>query len=576
MKDYYQVLEVGSDATREEIRGQYKQLVRVYHPDRFSNGSDKVYAEQKLKEIIEAYHALSATEESIKLSDRPQSITQTPPKPVVSREQIDFGSVEPGSRSTEKVEIDNKGGVAHQLHFIYSEPNSWFRVTRGQRLHADKPVPIEVEIAIDTTQLEPEKSYQGWIDINMDDASTRLELAVELTPAPARFRPSSRLVLSTFLTVISLVAIIVAVSLITLPGMPTNLGALWLNTPSQGLSSSSQAATSGLAFSVDEQYQQTLYISRQSNGTQVTQKLTGQTPSWSSVDDQIAYVAEAAGAPQIFVALLESPAPGSADSTQVQNSQKRQLTNSPESKQMLRWSPTGRLLAYIAGDAYADAPSQELHIIDVASGRIQILTNRQQGSVTHFAWSPNGTTLLITMQQGDEERIYQIHIIGMVDLNTSQAEPFTHFNSRHATWSPDGTEIVVASDEGLFITDIDGSNIRQLTEQAAWLPNWAPNGLQLAFLTQPKDVAEEVSPADAARNQAELWVVDRSGQTNVQVAQNGPIDHKWSPDGEWLAFTTGNVQVQPPVLYLWMTSAGSEPQLIAEVNDPTFDWIHTE
>ena len=108
--------------------------------------------------------------------------------------RIDFGTVAPGTRLTEKVEIDNQGGIAHQLHFIYSEPNSWFRVTRGQRLHADKPVPIEVDIAIDTAALEPEKAYNGWIDINMDDASTRVDLTVQLSAAPARFRPSPRLV----------------------------------------------------------------------------------------------------------------------------------------------------------------------------------------------------------------------------------------------------------------------------------------------------------------------------------------------------------------------------------------------
>ena len=569
MKDYYQVLEVDFDATREEIRGQYKQLVRVYHPDRFSNTSDKVYAEQKLKEIIEAYHALSATEESIKLSERPPSIAQTPPQPVVSRKRIDFGAVAPGTRAIEKIQIDNKGGVAYQLHFIYSEPNSWFRVTRGQRIHADKPVPIEVDIAIDTSQLEAEKAYQGWIDINMDDATTRVELAVELT-APVRFRPSPRLVLSALLTVISAIAILVTISLVTLPGMPTNLSMLWTNTPTQGLSVNSRIEASGLAFSVNEEYQQTLYISRQADGVQFTQKFSGQTPAWSAIDEQIAYVAEAAGAPQIFTAFLESP-----DATEAQNSQQRQLTNSPEPKQMLRWSPTGRLLAYIAGDSYADAPSQVLHIIDTVSGRLQILTNSQQGDVTHFAWSPNGTTLLVTIAQNEHERIYQINIVSIVGLNTSQAEPFTHFDSRHAAWSPDGKEVVVASNEGLFIMDSQGGNMRQLTDQPSWLPSWSPKGQQIAFLIN-QNGPNAAPSAKSVVGQVELWVTDLTGQENIKITEGGHIEHKWSPDGEWLAYTIGNIQVQPPLLYLWMTTIGSEPQLIAEVNDPTFDWIYTQ
>ena len=233
---------------------------------------------------------------------------------------------------------------------------------------------------------------------------------------------------------------------------------------------------------------------------------------------------------------------------------------------MLNWSPTGRLLAYISGESYADAPGRALHLIDVASGRLQILTNLREGDVTHFAWSPNGTTILVTVRQGEQERIYGINILGMVDLNTSPPEQLTHFDSRHAAWSPDGQEIAVASDEGLFVTDNQGGNVRQLTDQPATLPYWSPNGLQLAFLTQPS----------GTDSNAELWVVERSGQTKLQITDKDTVEHKWSPDGEWLAFTTGNAQVQPPVLYLWMTSIGSEPQLVAEVNNPTFDWIHTQ
>ena len=34
MKDYYDVLDVPITATRDQIKAQYKQLVRVYHPER--------------------------------------------------------------------------------------------------------------------------------------------------------------------------------------------------------------------------------------------------------------------------------------------------------------------------------------------------------------------------------------------------------------------------------------------------------------------------------------------------------------------------------------------------------------
>ena len=58
MKDYRRILEVSADATEEQIKAQYKRLVRIYHPDRFANADDKLYVEQKLQEINEAYRFL--------------------------------------------------------------------------------------------------------------------------------------------------------------------------------------------------------------------------------------------------------------------------------------------------------------------------------------------------------------------------------------------------------------------------------------------------------------------------------------------------------------------------------------
>lgn len=62
MKDYFSILDLQTDASTEQIRAQYRQLVRIYHPDRFANSADRIYAERKLQEINEAYYALLAPE----------------------------------------------------------------------------------------------------------------------------------------------------------------------------------------------------------------------------------------------------------------------------------------------------------------------------------------------------------------------------------------------------------------------------------------------------------------------------------------------------------------------------------
>lgn len=65
-RDYYEVLGVGRNADAKEIKSAYRKLAKKYHPD--MNPGDK-QAEQKFKEITEAYNVLSDIEKK-KLYDQ--------------------------------------------------------------------------------------------------------------------------------------------------------------------------------------------------------------------------------------------------------------------------------------------------------------------------------------------------------------------------------------------------------------------------------------------------------------------------------------------------------------------------
>jgi curved DNA-binding protein len=57
-KDYYKILGLNKNASKDEIKKTYRKLARQYHPD--MNPGDKT-AEEKFKEINEAYEVLSDT-----------------------------------------------------------------------------------------------------------------------------------------------------------------------------------------------------------------------------------------------------------------------------------------------------------------------------------------------------------------------------------------------------------------------------------------------------------------------------------------------------------------------------------
>lgn len=58
-KNYYQIFEISPNASPDEIKNQYRFLVQAWHPDKFGSPESKARAEEKLKQINEAYAVLN-------------------------------------------------------------------------------------------------------------------------------------------------------------------------------------------------------------------------------------------------------------------------------------------------------------------------------------------------------------------------------------------------------------------------------------------------------------------------------------------------------------------------------------
>ncbi|MEO9966648.1 MAG: DnaJ domain-containing protein [Reichenbachiella sp.] len=63
-KDYYKTLDVAKKASQQEIKKAYRKLAVKYHPDK---NPDNKAAEEKFKEISEAYDVLGDAEKRKKI-----------------------------------------------------------------------------------------------------------------------------------------------------------------------------------------------------------------------------------------------------------------------------------------------------------------------------------------------------------------------------------------------------------------------------------------------------------------------------------------------------------------------------
>ncbi len=59
MKDPYSVLGISQNASDDEVKKAYRELARKYHPDNYQNNPLADLAEEKMKEINEAYDTIT-------------------------------------------------------------------------------------------------------------------------------------------------------------------------------------------------------------------------------------------------------------------------------------------------------------------------------------------------------------------------------------------------------------------------------------------------------------------------------------------------------------------------------------
>ena len=128
--------------------------------------------------------------------------------------------------------------------------------------------------------------------------------------------------------------------------------------------------------------------------------------------------------------------------------------------------------------------------------------------------------------------------------------------------SPDGAELAFTSEGQIFVSSIDGSGLRQVTQGpgSASDPGWSPDGSELVFeWNNPRAARTNLSVVDVA-SQARRQITFSSGR---EFREAGAATASFSPDGRRILFTaTGG---HGRWLGLWtVPTAGGRPELLIE------------
>jgi Tol biopolymer transport system component len=163
----------------------------------------------------------------------------------------------------------------------------------------------------------------------------------------------------------------------------------------------------------------------------------------------------------------------------------RQLTSDPANDSSPAWSPDGKHIAFISD---RDGKDHEVQIYVMrADGSEQTRLIKSDTHDYDPQWSPYGRRLVYYAEKGEHKD--QIWIVNADGSNPTLLTGGVGHNI-FPSWSPDGKLIIFTShrdgpEENMTIHTMkpDGTNLRQLSDQQAFMARFARDGSRIGFLT---------------------------------------------------------------------------------------------
>lgn len=193
----------------------------------------------------------------------------------------------------------------------------------------------------------------------------------------------------------------------------------------------------------------------------------------------------------------------------------------------LAWSPDGRKLAFVVGDAIWVTNAD-------GSDSVRLVAGDPDGPFIFPAsptWSPDGGRIAFTAGPHNDRDIWVMSADGSDKRRMVRTPRLSEYA---IDWSSAGGQ--VAFDIGFgwdppkaYVMNTDGSDVRPLTLKGVlWSAeaDWSPDGRRIVLTQQGKQWGREI------------YVMDAGGRSQVRLTRNKVREEHpvWSPDGHRIAF----------------------------------------
>lgn len=228
------------------------------------------------------------------------------------------------------------------------------------------------------------------------------------------------------------------------------------------------------------------------------------------------------------------------------------LTDDSYSSSSPHWSPDGRHIAF-SSDMDGDP---EIYLMNAdGSGRQQLTDNTAPDLGPN--WSPDGAWIVFHRYIDDDV----VELFRMRPDGSEQTQ-ITHTGgqNRYPAWSTNGLIAFEAGsldpiDEDIYLTDAGGSFVERLTATGYSVgASWSPDGRYLAYST-----GEPVG--------AHLAILDTVTGETIHLTNDNDAEPYWSPDSRRLVYSRWEPRL--PQLWVYELDTGSSWQLT--VNDGYMD-----